>query len=97
LEKKTMMAHGTADVAAVEDPVEGFGESVRRVVDRSGDVSQYDITLFFPLLDGKMLNRNMPGASCRLGGVDHENRGLIVLIQHGGAVLLETELGKDQS
>ena len=70
-----MVSHGPADVTAMENPAESFGECVRWV-DRTRDVFQDDIALVLPLLDGKMLNRNVPGAGCRLSGIDHKNCGL---------------------
>ena len=96
VQKEAVMAHRATDMAAVEDPAERFGQSIRGV-DRARDMLQNNIALIFPFLNGKMLDVNMPGADRGFGGIHHEDSRFVVLIQHRRAVLHETEFSENRA
>ena len=54
----TKVAHETLRMAQMEDPAERLSEDVCGI-DDAGDMTQLDITIFAPILDGKMLNVNV--------------------------------------
>ena len=74
----------------MEDPSQCLGKGVGWV-DDARDVFQDNVALLFPFLNSKVLNGDVARAKRRLGGVDHQNGSLIILIQNCWAVLLNPE------
>ena len=90
------MSHGTSDVTLMEYPAKSLGKGIGGV-DDARYVFQDDVTALFPGLDGEVLDVDVPGAGSRLGGVDHEDRRLVVFVENGGADLGEPELVEDRA
>ena len=80
------MAHDAAGMALMEDPAERLGKIIRGV-DDAGDVSHYNVTSFFPILDGKVLDVNVSGSLGRYFCVDHVDGRHIVFINGSRALL----------
>lgn len=66
----TKVSHEAADVAQMENPAEGFGEVIGGV-DDARDVTEFNDTTVFPVLDGEVLYVDMTGSLGGDSGVDH--------------------------
>lgn len=88
------MTHEPTGVARVKDPTEWFGEIVGRVED-AGDEAHEDITVFLPILDGKMLNQNVTGTIGGDASVNHFDRGLVVAVERGRSRRGKTEFSQN--
>ena len=89
------MSHATAAMARVQHPTKSFRQVVTEV-DDTWAVTQDDIALVAPFLDGEMLDLDMPSARSGTRFVDHGNGSLVVNEERGstrsnGLELLEHE------
>ena len=88
------MAHGTMSMVSKKSPAKCFGGMVGNV-DKARDVMHDDDSMMLPLLNGKMLNVNMPGAGSGFALIDHGNGGDVVLVEQCWSFLGNTEFMKD--
>ena len=89
------MSHSSAAVSRVQDPAKSFRQVVTEV-DDTWAVTQDDVALVAPFLDGEVLDLDMPSARSGTGFVDHGNGSLVVNEERGstrpnGLELLEHE------
>ena len=78
-------------MSVMQDPPKGF-RHVIRWVDDSRDVDHDNVAILFPVLDGKVLDINVPRAIGGVTGIDELNGGLVVLVDWSRAALGETKL-----
>jgi hypothetical protein len=89
------VSHEATSVTRVEDPTERFREVVSGI-DDPRDMAKSDETIFFPILNRKILNQDMPRAIGRHASVDHVDGGLVVTEQRGRIGLRKTEFVEDR-
>ena len=78
------MTHRTASVASMKDRAKRFSKIVRRVENATNEMHD-NITMFFPILNGKVLDMDMAGAISRNARIDHVDGRLVVAKQNGRA------------
>ena len=84
------MTHVATTVAVVEGPAASFCQSIG-AVDDAGDVEKDQVTIVFPLLDGKVLDVNVASTVGGLARVDHFNRCFVVAVHICRFHLFETQ------
>ena len=67
------MSHEVTRMVGVKNPTKCFGEGITRI-DDARDMTEDDITIFAPILDGIVTDVNMAGALGRSTSVDHFDR-----------------------
>ena len=92
----SIVTHQTADMSKMQRSAERLGESICWV-DDTWDVAEDNLAFGFPLLDGEVLDIDVPGTRCGSARVDHQNRRLIVFIEDCGARLLIVQLKEYRS
>jgi hypothetical protein len=90
------MTHETTGMAGMKNPAKGFSKVIRRI-DNARDVTEFKMTLTSPVLNGKVLDVNVPRPFGRLHCVDYPDGRDIFLKQEGGLLLGETNLVEDKS
>ena len=73
------MTHKTTAVARVKNPSKWLRQVIR-YINNSWDMAHDNVTLFTPILDGKVLNINMTGSLSRDTIIDHIDSGHIIFI-----------------
>ena len=77
-------------VLTMEDPSQCLSKGVGWV-ENARDVLQDNVALLFPFLNSEVLNGDVARARRWLGGIDHQDGGLIIFVQGSRAMLLEPE------
>ena len=72
-----VVTHETSAMTSMENPTERFCQIIRRV-ENACDVVHDNVLCSLPVLNGKMLHRNVVGAFRGNPGVDHVDSGLVV-------------------
>ena len=85
------MSHATASMARVEHPTKSFGHVVTQV-DDTWAVTQDNVALIAPFLNGEVLNLDVARTRSGTRLVDHGNRGLIVNEKRGSTRTESVEL-----
>ena len=96
LARDFVMSHATASMARVEHPTKSFGHVVTQV-DDTWAVTQNDVALVAPFLNGKMLDLDVASTRSGTRFIDHGNRSLIVNEERGGTRTEGIELLKHKT
>ena len=71
------MSHSAAGMPAVENPTKGLGEVIR-LVDYTWNEIHYDVSSIFPVLNGKVLDVDVPRALSGHLGINHVDGRFII-------------------
>ena len=93
---KTVVTHGTTDMAGMENPAKSFGGGIGNI-DGSMNVDHFDDATGAPFLNSKVLDVDMARAFGRAVFVDHGDGSLIVFVKRSRAGLWVAELGEDST
>ena len=88
------MTHNATCMTLMEDPAKRFGEVITRIENARAE-SHKDMAGIFPILDGKVLNINVPGAFRGYLGIDHIDSGLVVFINGSRSRWRKAKVSKD--